>query len=311
MAKPPVPLPVLAAEFGPHAKHVPPGGWQPVGEVDRVVKTHCCFCGQQCGIQLKVKDNRVVGFEPWEDFPFNRGKLCPKGVKRYMQGDHPDRLLSPLENVPGTGFRPIAWEAALDPRYATVRDAMLTNWPFYVQTSARVGWVWADAENVLSVLRESMSQQDHPVQYAALEAGPDVPLLGQLRVPTLVLATRDEVRPMGGEPDGRRVAAQIANARLVVFDDVWGGFAPQEGTPPAITAIQQFLEDSGALRTDTEAPPTPAGLSNRELDVLRLIAAGKTNPEIGAIVGISARTVQTHLEHVFAKLGVAFVTSPA
>ena len=61
-------------------------------EPDRLVKTHCCFCGQQCGIQLKVRDNEVIGFEPWEDFPFNRGMLCPKGVKRYLQGSHPDRL---------------------------------------------------------------------------------------------------------------------------------------------------------------------------------------------------------------------------
>ena len=38
----------------------------------------------------------MIGFEPWEEFPFNRGMLCPKGVKRYLQGNHPDRLLSPL-----------------------------------------------------------------------------------------------------------------------------------------------------------------------------------------------------------------------
>ena len=63
-------------------------------EPDRLVKTHCCFCGQQCGIQLKVKDNEVIGFEPWEEFPFNHGMLCPKGVKRYLQGSHPDRLLT-------------------------------------------------------------------------------------------------------------------------------------------------------------------------------------------------------------------------
>jgi hypothetical protein len=60
-------------------------------EPERLVKTHCCFCGQQCGIQLKVLDNEVIGFEPWEEFPFNRGMLCPKGVKRYLQGAHPDR----------------------------------------------------------------------------------------------------------------------------------------------------------------------------------------------------------------------------
>ncbi|HUE15341.1 MAG TPA: molybdopterin-dependent oxidoreductase, partial [Planctomycetaceae bacterium] len=79
------------------------------------MKTHCCFCGQQCGIQLKVKDNEVIGFEPWEEFPFNRGKLCPKGVKRYLQGSHPDRLLHAQMRDPSApgGFRPLAYEEAI------------------------------------------------------------------------------------------------------------------------------------------------------------------------------------------------------
>ena len=85
----------LIDEFGPHLSEIPAGGWNR-GEPDRLVKTHCCFCGVQCGIQLKVKDNQVIGFEPWEEFPVNQGKLCPKGIKRYMQNGHPDRLLSPM-----------------------------------------------------------------------------------------------------------------------------------------------------------------------------------------------------------------------
>src|SRR6476660_2770374 len=96
MAKLPTDIPHLVEQFGPHVKHAPEGGWSSTEEPDRLVKTHCCFCGQQCGIQLKVKDNRVIGFEPWEEFPFNQGRLCPKGVKRYMQSGHPDRLKAPL-----------------------------------------------------------------------------------------------------------------------------------------------------------------------------------------------------------------------
>ena len=116
MARLPVTEEELVARFGPHLNEAPPGGWDHELRVDRVVETHCCFCGQQCGIKLKVRDNAVVGFEPWYEFPFNEGKLCPKGVKRYLQGSHPDRLLSPMERDPAApgGFRPIGWDVALD-----------------------------------------------------------------------------------------------------------------------------------------------------------------------------------------------------
>jgi assimilatory nitrate reductase catalytic subunit len=114
VARLPALVPELVARFGPHAQREPAGGWQTRGEPDRIVPTHCCFCGQQCGIQLKVKDERIVGFEPWEEFPFNQGKLCPKGVKRYLQDEHPDRLLTPLERRETQGFAPVGWDAALD-----------------------------------------------------------------------------------------------------------------------------------------------------------------------------------------------------
>jgi len=114
VAKAPADLNQLHSQFGPHLNYTPPGGWQAEShsEDEKLVKTHCCFCGQQCGIQLKVRDNRVTGFEPWEDFPYNRGMLCPKGVKRYLQGSHPDRLLTPLMRA-DAGFRPATWDEAL------------------------------------------------------------------------------------------------------------------------------------------------------------------------------------------------------
>src|SRR6187455_2340799 len=98
--------------YGPSQNRALPPDWTD-GEPDKLVKTHCCFCGVQCGIQLKVKENQVVGFEPWEEFPVNRGMLCPKGVKRYLQGGHPDRLLTPLVRTEH-GFLPSTWEKSLD-----------------------------------------------------------------------------------------------------------------------------------------------------------------------------------------------------
>ncbi len=107
------PLDELIAEYGPHLQQEPPGGFAARGTPDRKVQTHCCFCGQQCGVTLLVKHEQVVGVEPWEEFPFNRGKLCPKGVKRYLQNNHPDRLRFPLVRS-GKGFARISWDEALD-----------------------------------------------------------------------------------------------------------------------------------------------------------------------------------------------------
>ncbi|HET9264527.1 MAG TPA: molybdopterin oxidoreductase family protein [Vicinamibacterales bacterium] len=126
MAEPPVPVDALVNAYGPHLNYEPPGGWEEAARrpPDRLVKTHCCFCGMQCGIQLKVRDEKVVGFEPWEEFPFNRGMLCPKGVKRYLQGEHPDRLLASLMRT-ADGFSPVSYEQALDytaRRLSEIRD---------------------------------------------------------------------------------------------------------------------------------------------------------------------------------------------
>ncbi len=112
MSAVPGPIEALVGRYGPTLNHAPAGGWAEGGEPDRLVKTHCCFCGVQCGIQLKVRKDAVVGFEPWEDFPVNRGMLCPKGVKRYLQGSHPDRLLAPLVRT-DSGFREAGWDEAL------------------------------------------------------------------------------------------------------------------------------------------------------------------------------------------------------
>ncbi|KAA0213070.1 MAG: nitrite reductase [Leptolyngbya sp. PLA3] len=116
MSIPPANLLPVLDRFGPHVNRASPARLATDAEPDRLVKTHCCFCGQQCGIQLKVKDNVVIGFEPWYDFPFNRGMLCPKGVKRYLQGAHPDRLLTAFKRDPSApeGFSPMGYREAIE-----------------------------------------------------------------------------------------------------------------------------------------------------------------------------------------------------
>lgn len=58
-------------------------------------------------------------------------------------------------------------------------------------------------------------------------------------------------------------------------------------------------------RAAAPAAPAPPALSARELEVLRLVAAGLSNREIGERLYVGEATVKTHLLHAFAKLEVA------
>jgi DNA-binding NarL/FixJ family response regulator len=49
----------------------------------------------------------------------------------------------------------------------------------------------------------------------------------------------------------------------------------------------------------------PAGLTRREIEVLRLIARGCSNKDVAARLVISPKTAGTHVEHIYAKLGVS------
>ena len=51
------------------------------------------------------------------------------------------------------------------------------------------------------------------------------------------------------------------------------------------------------------APPAPDGLTQREVEILGLIAHGLTNPEIAAKLFLSNHTIKTHINRIFAKTG--------
>lgn len=103
----------IIERFGPHLHDAPIGGWQADRRIDKVVPTHCPYCAVQCGMNLLVENNKLVGFEPRYDFPVNEGRLCPKGVTAYLQTHHPDRLLHPLIRRNGK-FERATWDEALD-----------------------------------------------------------------------------------------------------------------------------------------------------------------------------------------------------
>jgi DNA-binding NarL/FixJ family response regulator len=71
---------------------------------------------------------------------------------------------------------------------------------------------------------------------------------------------------------------------------------------PSIT--RRLVEELVRFAPPGEAPAALAELTDRELDVLRLIAGGHSNAEIGAALLISQATVKTHVTRVLSKLGL-------
>jgi pimeloyl-ACP methyl ester carboxylesterase/DNA-binding CsgD family transcriptional regulator len=135
-------------------------------------------------------------------------------------------------------------------------------------------------------------------------------LAAGLDVPTLVLHARES--RFVSEETASKLAASIPGARLVLLDGeslaLPFGVADQ-----ALAAVDSFMQAPAAPRAsaavpDAEAtpgaaagPPYPDGLSAREVEVLRLVAMGASNPEIAEKLVISINTVTSHITSIYRK----------
>jgi two-component system NarL family response regulator len=101
----------------------------------------------------------------------------------------------------------------------------------------------------------------------------------------------------GGDEDVYR--ALQAGAKAYLLKD-----SPREKLLAAIRSIQQGKQwvppqDESVLSAKLET----ARFTDREMEILRLLAAGQSNKEIGAHLNTAAGTVKVHLNHIFRKLG--------
>ena len=82
----------------------------------------CPYCSCGCGINLIVKDGRIIGQEPWKEHPINEGANCPKGKNAYEFLYSEDRLKYPLIRKNGQ-LREASWDEALDLVAAKFKEA--------------------------------------------------------------------------------------------------------------------------------------------------------------------------------------------
>ncbi len=127
-------------------------------------------------------------------------------------------------------------------------------------------------------------------------------IVPDVAAPTLVVHARGD--RMVGFARGRELAARIPGARLVMLDsDNHITLADEPAWPEFVDELAAFLiADRVAGRTPDA---TLRSLTERELEVLRLIGRGSDNQQVARQLTLSVRTVERHLTSVYAKLGVS------
>jgi HD-GYP domain-containing protein (c-di-GMP phosphodiesterase class II) len=120
-----------------------------------------------------------------------------------------------------------------------------------------------------------------------------------ISIPARVLAAADAYQAML-EPRPFREPRSAGEAAAELRGDVRAGRLDAE-------AVEAVLAAAGHAVPRRQAGP--AGLTRREIEVLRLLARGTSNKEIARLLVISPKTVANHVEHIYAKIGASTRTA--
>ncbi len=135
------------------------------------------------------------------------------------------------------------------------------------------------------------------------------------RAVVIVVATRDDpdyplealLEPLVRGATAYTFNAASSNEAVMAVQRVLSAWPPLEPSLPASALWQQAVQPPARA----QRPAAEVELTVRERDVLRLLAAGKTNPQIACELMLSVGTVKGHVQHILGKLGVADRTQAA
>ena len=182
-------------------------------------------------------------------------------------------------------------------------DLARENWEVFLQHAmASPDWSPDQRRAAVARFRQCSNQADWILQTTVFAESDVEEMLSALRVPVLVLYARDLVGTVADA--SQAMAALIPDAKLALID----GASLMGDGETGVRAIESFLADIPPTPKPTaaSAPGGPStGLSQREIEVLRLLAVGRSNHEIADELVISQNTVIRHVSNIYAKTGAA------
>jgi DNA-binding NarL/FixJ family response regulator len=101
--------------------------------------------------------------------------------------------------------------------------------------------------------------------------------------------------------DGPEGAALGSEPALDLMAGEAGSFLAPDAFRALADEVRGVRAPSGARRQRT----TPAGLTDREVEVLRLVTRGLSRRQAAAALVVSEGTIRSHLEHIYAKIGIS------
>jgi DNA-binding CsgD family transcriptional regulator len=171
------------------------------------------------------------------------------------------------------------------------------SWDLYLRTQVPLEAPSDLREKEIARLRLTANLADFLTYMHAFSVSDVSEDLPRLAMPTLILHGRD--LPWFGPEQAALLAASIPDSRLVILD---GAIMPD--MDQGLAAIDLFLRDLAARSVDATTK-LQGDLSQRELEVLRLLATGCSNQQIAAELVISLNTVRRHVSNIFAKINAA------